>query len=118
MFCIKCGKQLEEGTSFCPSCGTSQESIATPPVSNSYQPQESASTNTMAIVGFVVSIISLLINFWGIIGIAATILSVLGYINSSKNGQKGKGLALAGIIIGAISILWGCIALLVLGGLF
>ena len=22
MFCTKCGKQLEEGTAFCPNCGT------------------------------------------------------------------------------------------------
>ena len=25
MFCKKCGKELPDGTKFCPSCGTNQE---------------------------------------------------------------------------------------------
>lgn len=29
MFCPKCGRQLEEGTSFCPNCGTAQQSNVT-----------------------------------------------------------------------------------------
>ena len=30
MFCTKCGKQLEEGTAFCPNCGTAQNSAEIP----------------------------------------------------------------------------------------
>lgn len=25
MYCIKCGKQIPDGSSFCPSCGASQD---------------------------------------------------------------------------------------------
>ncbi len=31
MFCTQCGKQLEAGARFCPSCGTMRESAAAPP---------------------------------------------------------------------------------------
>lgn len=52
-------------------------------------------TNTMAIVGFVMSF------FNGLVGL---ILSIIGMSQIKKTGEPGKGYALAGIIISAISM--------------
>ncbi len=65
-----------------------------------------SSTNGLAIAGFVVSLCSLLINFGGIVGLVGTILSAIG-LSQVKTKGKGKGLAIAGIIIGVISIVYG-----------
>jgi hypothetical protein len=66
-------------------------------------PQKSDSKRTMAIIGFILGIVSLfswLLPICGFpIAIAAVILSALG-INSSKGG-----LAIAGVIMGGIAIL-------------
>lgn len=110
MYCKNCGMQIEDGSVYCPRCGAAQSGIS------SFAPDSPApaTNNTLAVVGFVVALISLLINFWGIVGIAATILSVLGYLGCKQKNQKGKGLAIAGIVIGAISVVWACVSLLAL----
>lgn len=64
------------------------------------------STNGLAIAGFVVSLCSLIINFGGIVGLVGTILSGVG-LSQVKTKGKGKGLAIAGLIIGIISIVYG-----------
>lgn len=64
------------------------------------------STNSLAVAGFVVSLCSLLINFAGIVGLVGTILSAIGLAQVKTKG-KGKGMAIAGLIIGIISIVWG-----------
>ena len=67
-------------------------------------------TNTMAIVGFVMSFFS------GLIGL---IFSIIGMSQIKKTGEPGKGYALAGIIISAISmflglVFWGIIIIVIL----
>lgn len=62
--------------------------------------------NGLAIAGFVVSLCSLLINFAGLVGLVGTVLSGVGLAKVKTTG-KGKGMAIAGLIIGIISILWG-----------
>lgn len=68
--------------------------------------------NTMCIVGLVVSGISLLLNFFGIVGIAGTILSVIGLINCTQKKENGKAVAIIGIVIGSFSILYGLVMLM------
>ncbi|MBO4396335.1 MAG: zinc ribbon domain-containing protein [Eubacterium sp.] len=49
MFCPNCGKQLEEGTAFCPMCGTA---IATAPQENAQAPQQEQQQFSQAVGGF------------------------------------------------------------------
>lgn len=93
MFCSKCGRRLEEGQSVCPVCGTAQE-------------PGPVTTNIMAVVGFVLGLISIFIDFFGIIGIIAIVLSVAGYMGCTQHNQKGKGRAIAGIILGLIAAIY------------
>lgn len=124
MFCPNCGKKLPDDANFCGVCGyritnAGDHSFAEseksnrqqhpygqkpygqysngqrpnrqqPNGQNSYKQQ----TNVLAILGFVFS-------FFGIVGL---ILSILGYNKAKKLSGKGKGLAIAGIIISIVAI--------------
>lgn len=74
--------------------------------------------NGLCIAGFVVAMVSLFINFWGIVGLTGLILSIAGVATFDANKQTCKGLGIAGIVIGAISVVWGLFTLLVLFSLF
>ena len=65
------------------------------------------SYNVFAIVGF----ISFFLNFFGIVGILAVVFSAIGLSQISKNQQKGKVLAILGIIFGAINIIYAICAI-------
>ena len=119
MFCTNCGKEINNTASFCPECGASQHAVtAASPNIGSYatstnQPvMQKAPYNTMCIVGLVISCISLLLNFWGLVGIAGTIVSTLGLTSCQQKNENGKALAIVGIIIGAYSILYAVDVLL------
>jgi hypothetical protein len=81
-----------------------------PPPAYAAQPVVSSQQNSLAIAGLCLSIVSLFIGFFGSVPIAGVVLSVLGYRKSVELGGKGRGLAIAGIVIGGISLL------LLLGG--
>lgn len=48
MFCTKCGKQLEEGTAFCPNCGTAQNGAESPAPDMDCPPPESPAVSKKA----------------------------------------------------------------------
>ncbi|MDE7215889.1 MAG: zinc-ribbon domain-containing protein [Clostridia bacterium] len=91
MFCPNCGKVVDEKAIVCPYCGvaTGKNNV-------------SESSNTLAIVGFILSF------FLTVVGL---ICSILGYKKSNEMGGKGKGLALAGIIISSVSLVLSVIIL-------
>ena len=111
MFCVHCGKEIPEGSTFCPECGKSQQESAdtveetriTQPAST---PLKKAKYNTLCIVGIVVGIISWFLNFWGITGIAAVVISVLGLANCKQKNENGRILAILGIVSGGFNILY------------
>lgn len=61
------------------------------------------SLNAFALVGFVLGLLSIGL-YWvlGIIPVLAIIFSIIGLIGAKKMGQKGKGLAIAGLILGIL----------------
>ena len=105
MFCKKCGKEIKDGTVFCPECGAPQTADNENGFNNTAAVQGSTK-NTLCIVGFVISIISIFLNFYGIVGIAGIIVSVIGLTDCKKKNQSGNKLAIAGIIIGVISVIY------------
>ncbi len=119
MFCVNCGKELPDGSSFCPTCGAAQQEATPSPVSGterytapaSQSAVQKAKYNTMCIVGLVISCISLLLNFWGLVGIAGTVVSVIGLVSSKERHEQGNTLAIFGIVIGALSIIYALVVL-------
>ena len=113
MFCTNCGKEVKEDAAFCPECGAVLHPSAqqqTPNAAQSSAPvkaqtESKAQYNILAILGLVISGISVFVNLLGIVGIAGTVLSVLGLLNCKSKGEGGRALAIAGIVVGGISIL-------------
>ena len=70
------------------------------------------SYNVLTIAGFVLGIISFFLNFFGIVGILAVVISAIGIAQISKKFQKGKVLGILGIVFGAINIIYACIVLI------
>ena len=64
------------------------------------------SYNGLSIAGFVLGIITCFLNFFGIIGIVAVVLSSIGLSQISRDYQKGKALAIIGIVLGTINIIF------------
>lgn len=65
-------------------------------------------TPASALVGFIVSLAGLfLLPF--ICGVVGTIFSAIALNKILKEGRKGKGFAITGLVVGIISILWGLI---------
>ena len=119
-FCVQCGTTLPEGSGFCPSCGNKapQVPIASPtvqpvvtptPVGYS-QPQMFGPppTNGQAVAGFVLSLVGLFLSFLVIPVILAIVFSSIGISKAKEieahTGQaRGRGLAIAGLVISLIS---------------
>ena len=106
-YCCNCGKEVEKDVKFCPHCGANQYQNVTivPPQQTIPVPQEKK-LNVFALVGFILSLVSLFLSIYGIVSVSATIFSTIGYIQINENNEKGKGFAITGIILGSISLLY------------
>ena len=109
MFCKTCGKEINDNAVICPHCGcaTSEQTTAASEINTEKK------FNGLALAGFIVSLASLLINLWGIVGLTGMILSIVGLTQINKNGHKGKGLAITGIVVGAIGVVYAIYVIIV-----
>lgn len=104
MNCNNCGKSIPEGSESCPYCGTTQNAV--------YEEYEEKRNSPFAVASFVVSMIGILI-FAVICGPVSMVLAGMAFYNFDKYGDKfkGKGLMIAGFIIGIIDLVAGASAL-------
>lgn len=121
MFCQKCGTQLDENN-VCPNCGTKASgSIYSKPLQkDNYSNPYADVYSGKSIAGFVVSLIGLLL-FPIPCGILGLIFSGLGMRETDKyysyDARKGRGLAIAGIVISIIDIVFGIINLITISNI-
>ncbi len=85
-----------------------------PPPGGHYPPQDDADQSTpgVAIAALICGISGIVIFFIPLIAIAAFVLGIIG-LNKISNGQPGRGMALTGVILGAIGSSIGVIAMLI-----
>ena len=122
MYCSHCGKQIDDGVSFCPECGAkvgapteqpkqdaprvyckncgrevSPDAALCPNCGAKIEPQNKKPINALGIAGFVLSLISL----WGgsvfVVPIVGLILSAIGVAQREK--YSSSGFATAGLVI-------------------
>lgn len=112
-YCTNCGNELEEDVKFCSKCGAnSDEEVVVQNNQETNTTTQKEKYNGQAIASFVLSLVGLFV-FGLICGILSLTLGItaLNHIKALKN-EKGKGLAIAGIVIGSldcIMILFGTI---------
>lgn len=130
VFCPDCGQSVQPAQADSAQTGASQTDAGQsqqPPVYNGepvnqqqttyqYSVQYTKDTrpmNGLCVAGFVVGIVSVFINFWGIVGVVALILSAAGLSASKRQNQRGKGLGIAGLVLGIIGVVWGLLSMCV-----
>ena len=75
----------------------------TPPQQDCTPCAPSANYNGLSIAGFSLSCAAIIFNFlFGLPGIVGLILSIVGLCQCNKRSEKGRDLAIAGIVIGAV----------------
>ena len=101
MYCRNCGCELEDNVKFCSKCGakTNGEVVSI----NSTAPVYVNSQNPSRINGF--STAGFVLSFFWFLAILGLIFSILGY-RQAKRENTSKGLAIAGIVISAVCIVF------------
>ena len=104
MFCKNCGKEIDDKAEICVYCGVSVRD------NNGQQ----KTLNGFGIAGFIVSLLSLWLGlYYCIASIVGLVLSIVGMYYSKKCSSC-NGLAIAGLVIGIISVaIWGIIWMIV-----
>ena len=100
-FCYKCGTPLNDSNNFCTKCGASISGDAPANVTNQAAKKEQ---NVYAVIGLVCSIV-----VGGITGLA---FSIIGLMKSKEMNDEGRGLAIAGIVISALKIVYVIVMLI------
>lgn len=121
MFCIHCGKEIPEGSAYCPECGGVQKVEEVPvtdaPLSPMAEPDPAPAPlaktkyNALSIVGFVIGLVSWFLNFWGLMGIAALVVSILGLLGCHRKNEKGMVFAIVGICSGVVNIIYAIVTM-------
>ena len=116
--CDKCGSEVDSNAKFCPNCGAKIEPtekaervevVETTVKGDSYNKVNNTEIgyNVMSIVGFVLSFIPI-----PKFRLVALVISIIALVQISKTKEKGKGLAIAGIAISSLIVIYGLIALI------
>lgn len=104
MFCKTCGREILDNAVVCPYCGCSVEEKLN---------KKDKEISVLSLLGFIFSIVSLLISLFFIVNVAGLTLSIIGTIRSKAENQKLRGLGIAGIAISAAGIVLEIILLAV-----
>jgi hypothetical protein len=114
MYCPQCGEKNPENSKFCSKCGAALTLKAEPAAESAPAPAPVAPaatgsrTSGMAIAALVMGIAGFV--FFGFLGILAIIFGGIGLSQINKDPSlKGKGMAVAGLVLGIIATVGGII---------
>ena len=109
MYCPKCGTENPDGAQLCRSCSWDLKGIVTKALS------PEAKTSGLAIASFALGILGFCTFF--ITAIPAIILGIVALVKIAKSGGKlkGNGLAITGIVVPSVSVLFVLPIMLMLG---
>ena len=79
-----------------------------------YPEKQNDSVSGTIIAGFVLGLISWFLDFFGIVGIMAIVFSAIGLSQLSRTNQKGKVLAIIGLVLGITNVIYAVLGLLYL----
>ena len=123
MFCSQCGEKNPDDARFCSKCGAALAAAEAPAPAAAPAPPPSAvargtRTNGMSIAALILGILGI-ISFWPL-SILAIIFGAIGISQINKDPSlKGKGMAVAGLVMGIAAIaIWILVAVVWWGTLF
>lgn len=111
MFCKTCGKEVNDRAIICPNCGCALDNTT---IQESVSEKKKKKLNVLSLVGFILSLVSLLLDLWGTVAIAGLVCSVIGIVQIKNAEQKGRGFAIAGICVSVGSLIYAVYTLIVL----
>ena len=111
MFCTN-GHKNEPDAQFCSECGTSTFQQIEVVQTHSFVPPTFIKTNQLAIASLVTGIVWL----WGTTSILAIIFGFIANGQIKERGEKGSGMATAGIVLGIIGVVIIVVVLSASGG--
>ncbi len=105
-YCSKCGKEINENAVVCIHCGCAVSEIN----------EGTKNFNVFGLVGFVISIVSFFLTLYCVTSILGIIFSSIGLKKANDPiAPKGKGFAIAGLIVSIISLIYCLIAVIIIG---
>lgn len=111
MFCKNCGKEIDDKAVVCVHCGVATDLAAT---TVAPAPAETKKVNVVGIIGFAVSFLSLGLGvYFCIASIVGLVLSIVGMVQAKNSSLNG--FAVAGLVLGIISLIIWVIVLLAFG---
>jgi uncharacterized membrane protein YvbJ len=115
MYCPKCGEQTPEGSNFCQKCGAA---LTTQPASldQSLSVLETERTSGLAVASLVLGIVSFGFNP---LAVLAIIFGAVAMSQTRKNPNlRGRGMAVAGLVLGIVVTAVWIIIIIWLGSVF
>lgn len=119
MFCKNCGKEIDDNAVVCPNCGVATEKLNETAATTAPEATGPKKVNICAIIGFILSLACWGLTFapaWAYwLGFAAALaLSITGLVMANKKNCNLKGMAIAGIVLTCVSIVFWLIVFIVL----
>ena len=102
MNCPKCNRKNDDTAIFCIYCWKEMKLEEIKEV-KIVRPR----LNPLALAGFIVSMASVSVGLFGLGGIVGIVLSSIGLSKVKKNNERGRGFAIAGLIVGIIAVIFG-----------
>lgn len=110
-YCKHCGKEIDDKAVVCIYCGCATNDTEVSSGNVQHSKSSDNNSNMMSVVGLVISCVSLIVALFGTVAIGGIIVSTIGLVKSKQKNGAGKGMAIAGIIVGGLSLIYTAIAL-------
>lgn len=107
MYCKNCGTELDENN-VCPNCPVQEEEnnqILLDSNAGGIKPEQKKYSGN-CIAGFVLSLVGFIV-FAIPCGVLGLVFSCLGMKEADANSRKGKGLAISGLVVSILDIVFG-----------
>ena len=101
MYCKTCGKEINDNAVICPHCGCSTKHEP-----DGIKSDSADKNNLMSLLGFILSLVSFVLYFLVVVSIIGLIFSIIGLIQCNQRGERLKGLAITGIILSSVSVIF------------
>lgn len=108
-YCSNCGKEISDNAIICVHCGCAVSKAAVVEA-------QVKRFNVLGLVGFIISVVSFFVTLYGITPILGIIFSAVAMKQANNpSSPKGKGFAIAGLVLSIVALIYVIIVVLIIG---